>query len=128
MVPKPRFFLWIPVSAADSAAVNPNGIKTLLANGVSTFLIIGKLTFTNGSRNTSRNTGCTILDSWVFDNFILADKLFAKAWRNVSNDLCNSNNSCGKLVSLLESPIILDEHFRVTSIALLIADLKLRIS
>ena len=26
-------FLCIPVSAADAVAVNPNGIKTLLANG-----------------------------------------------------------------------------------------------
>ena len=111
------------MSGADSAAVNPNGFKTLLANGVSTFLIIGKLTFTNGSRNTSGNPGCTILDSWIFDNFILADT--SKAWRNFSNDLCNSNNLCGKLVSLLESPIIFDENFRVTSIALLIVDFNL---
>ena len=29
-------------SVADAAAVNPNGIKTLLANGLSTFLINGK--------------------------------------------------------------------------------------
>ena len=27
------FFLCIPASTADAAAVNPNGIKTLLANG-----------------------------------------------------------------------------------------------
>ena len=35
-----RFFLCIPVSAAV-AAVNPNGIKTLLANGLTTFFING---------------------------------------------------------------------------------------
>ena len=29
----PNFFLSIPASSADAAAVNPNGIKTLLANG-----------------------------------------------------------------------------------------------
>ena len=28
-----KFFLWIAASIADAAAVNPNGIKTLLANG-----------------------------------------------------------------------------------------------
>ena len=28
-----RFFLFIPASTADAAAVNPNGIKTRLANG-----------------------------------------------------------------------------------------------
>ena len=30
--PDPNIFLSIPASAADAAAVNPNGIKTLLAN------------------------------------------------------------------------------------------------
>ena len=32
-VPDPIIFLCIPASTADAAAVNPNGIKTLLANG-----------------------------------------------------------------------------------------------
>ena len=34
-----NIFLWIAVSAADADAANPNGIKTLLANGLSTFLL-----------------------------------------------------------------------------------------
>ena len=33
VVPDPNNFFCIPASAADVAAVNPNGIKTLLANG-----------------------------------------------------------------------------------------------
>ena len=37
VVPDPRNFLCIPASAADAAAVNPNGIKTLLADGLITF-------------------------------------------------------------------------------------------
>ena len=36
-----RFVLCIPASGADVAAVNPNGIKTLLANGLITFFING---------------------------------------------------------------------------------------
>ena len=32
-VPDPKIFLCIPASATDAAAGNPNGIKTLLANG-----------------------------------------------------------------------------------------------
>ena len=39
-----RFFLiyiYIPASAADAAAVNPKGTKTLLANGLITFFIYG---------------------------------------------------------------------------------------
>ena len=35
--PDPNIFLWIAASVADVAAVIPNGIKTLLANGSSTF-------------------------------------------------------------------------------------------
>ena len=40
-------FLWIAESVADAAAVNPNGIKTLLVNGLSTFLIKGYPFFSN---------------------------------------------------------------------------------
>ena len=36
-----RFFLFIPTSATDSATVNPNGIRNLLANCLSTFFIKG---------------------------------------------------------------------------------------
>ena len=34
----PKIFLCIPTSAADAAVVNPRGIKTLLGNGLITFL------------------------------------------------------------------------------------------
>ena len=37
VVPDPKIFLCIPASAADVAAVNSNGIKTLLADGLITF-------------------------------------------------------------------------------------------
>ena len=35
--PDPRIFFCILASAADAAAFNPKGIKTLLANGLITF-------------------------------------------------------------------------------------------
>ena len=41
VVPDPNIFLCIPASAADAAAVNPKGIKILLANGLTTFFING---------------------------------------------------------------------------------------
>ena len=57
----PRLFLCIPASAA--AAVNPKGIKTLLANGLITFFIKGNPIFSNGLRSLPRNApDCTILD------------------------------------------------------------------
>ena len=41
------FFLQIVASVADDLAVNPNDIKTLLANGLSLFLIKGNPVFNN---------------------------------------------------------------------------------
>ena len=34
VVPESKIFLFIPASAADAASADPNGIKTLLANGL----------------------------------------------------------------------------------------------
>ena len=64
-------FLCIPASAADAAAVNPKGIKTLLANGLITFFINGNTVFSNGPSNPP---DCIVLDNYVFDNLISADK------------------------------------------------------
>ena len=49
------FFFCIPASATDAAAVNPNGISTLLANALITFLISGNPVFHNRSRSLPRN-------------------------------------------------------------------------
>ena len=60
-VPNPKIFLCI---LAYAAAVNPNGIKTLLANGLITFFINGNPVFSNGLRSLPRNPPyCIILDN-----------------------------------------------------------------
>ena len=83
-----NFFLCIPASAADGAAVNPKGIKTLLANGWITFFIKGNPVFSNGPRSLPRNPpDCIILDNWVFDKLISVDDLLAKALRRFSTCL-----------------------------------------
>ena len=41
VVPELKIFLCITESAADAAAVNPNGIKKLLSNGLIPFFING---------------------------------------------------------------------------------------
>ena len=47
-----------------TAAVKPNGIKTLLANGLITFFINGSPVFNNGPRSLPRNPpDCIILDN-----------------------------------------------------------------
>ena len=46
-LPDPNTFLRIAASVADAVAVNPNGIKTLLVNGLSAFFIKGNPNFSN---------------------------------------------------------------------------------
>ena len=41
-------------SVGDAGDINPNGIKTLLANGLSTFSIKGNPVFSNGPKKYSR--------------------------------------------------------------------------
>ena len=109
-------FLCIPVSDDDAAALYLNGIKTLVANGLSTFFIKGKPAFSAGPRSLTRNPAdCTILDSWVFNNFILGNELFAKGLWNLSI----SDNLYEKLVSSLESPITFDDSFSSTLLPML---------
>ena len=84
VTPDPNIFLWIAASVADADVVNPNGIKTLLANSLSTLPIKGKPVFSNGPKSLPKNPpDCSILCNWVFDNFILAEELFAKAARSL---------------------------------------------
>ena len=42
---------------------------------------------------------CPILCIWVFDNFVVADELFAKTLRNCKTCVLVNNNLCRKLVS-----------------------------
>ena len=59
-----KFFLCIPASTVDAAALNPRGIKTLLANVSITFFISGNPVFSNGPNNLPRNPpDCIILDN-----------------------------------------------------------------
>ena len=87
-----KSFLCIPASADDAVDVNPNGKKELLADGLNTFM---KPVFSNGPRNLPKNhPECTILDSCVFDNFILAYELLAKALQSLET-LSDNNNLWG---------------------------------
>ena len=43
-----------------------------------------------------------ICQNWVFNNFILADELFAKALQSFESCLSVTNNLCGKLISSLQ--------------------------
>ena len=63
-------FLWIAASAADADVVNPNGIRALLANGLSTLPIKGNTGFSNGPKSLPENAcDCSIICNWLFNNF-----------------------------------------------------------
>ena len=79
--PNPKLFFWTAESVTDAAAVNPDSIKTFLANDLSTFFIKGKPNFSCSPRSLLKNPpDCPILKRWVFDHFILTDEPFAKAF------------------------------------------------
>ena len=64
VVPDPKIFLSIPASAANTAAVSPNRIKTLLTHGVITFLINGSPVCNNRPRSLLKTPpSCIILDN-----------------------------------------------------------------
>ena len=95
-------FLWILTSTADSAVVDPYGIKTLLANDWSTFSIDGKPVYSNVPRSLSINSrDCIIFHVWGFDNFILAKKLFVEILQRFPFCLLVSNNLCRKIAPVI---------------------------
>ena len=68
------------MNSSHVAAVNTNGTKTLLGSGLSTFFIKGNPAHGSGPKSIPKNTSdCHISCNWVFDNYILAKELFAKA-------------------------------------------------
>ena len=122
-IPDPNIFLWIATSVADAAAVIPNGIGTLLANGLSTFPIKGNPVVRNGTKSLPKILlDCLILCNWVFDSFILAEELFAEALQSLETCVLVDNNLSRKLFPLLELPKTFDEIFKVTSVPFLNPD------
>ena len=51
VLPDPKIFLWIAESVSDAESVNLNGIKILLASGLSTFPIKGNPVFSNAPKS-----------------------------------------------------------------------------
>ena len=106
-----------------NAVANLNGIKTLLANGLSTFFIKGKPVFSNGRRSLPKSPpDCLILCNWVFDDFTSAEET---ALRSFETCLLVNNNLCGKLFPSLEQPTTFNKNFKVTSTAFFISDFNL---
>ena len=54
---------------------------------------------------------CIILDSWFFDNFILANKLYPKALTSLEACILVNNGLSGELVLSLELQITFNKIF-----------------
>ena len=111
--PDPKIFL----------SMNPTGIKMLLANGLNTFPIKGNQIFGNGPKSLPKNSPVwSILCYWIFDNFILAEELFPKAWWGFETCVLVNNNLCGKFFSSLESPTTFSKNFKSISVPFFVPD------
>ena len=60
VIPNPYIFFLIAAYVSDAAAVNPNGIKALLACGLTTLFIIGVPVFSNGPKSLIWKSSYTI--------------------------------------------------------------------
>ena len=99
--------------------LNPYGIKALLANVLNTIFINGEPVFSNSPIGLARNhSNCIILDSWVFDNFILNNKLFAKVLQRFGIFQLVSRYLCELLIKV-------DNNHRVTPVLSFAADFNL---
>ena len=94
----------------------------MFANDVISSIIGGPNILSGPNRNPPNYT---ILDNWVSENFVLADKPFAKALQIFGTCVLVNSNLCRKLVLSLELPIKFDERFKVTSVPFLIPDFNL---
>ena len=90
---------------------------SVLANGLIKFFINGSPVFNNGPRSLPTYAlDCIILDTWVFDNLMSVDELFANALRRFATSSLVNNNLWGKLVSSSRSPIIFDDNLKTISV------------
>ena len=76
-------------------------------------------------RQNRNSPNCTILDSWVFDNFILADEPLAKDLQMLETCVSVNNTLCRILLSSLEWPAIFILGFKVTLVLVFITDFDL---
>ena len=59
-----KIFSCVPASAGEADAINPYGIKTLLANGLMTLFINGEPVFSNEPKSPPKNPpNCIMLDN-----------------------------------------------------------------
>ena len=109
--PYPKILFSTPAFKCNAAAVNPNCIKTFLANDLVTFFIYTKPVYIDGIRSLPRNLpGWMILNICLFYNFTLAGKLFVS--QTFKTCVLGSNSVWRKSVSSI--PVIYIDNRKVT--------------
>ena len=99
VVPDLNIFLWIAASVTDADRVNPNGIKTLLANGLNSCSIKCYPVFSNVLKVYLIILLIVLFCAiQFFIIFSLADELFSKALRSLKSCVFCSNSLCRKLL------------------------------
>ena len=120
-MPDPNIFSWIAASVVDATAVNPNGIKTLLADGLRLFPILKTIHFL--VKVLKVYLKILLIEMFCaiefFDNFILADEPFAKALQSFENCVLVNNSLCRIFFLSFDSPTAFNEVFKVTSVPFL---------
>ena len=114
---EPKNFVIISSSVAYVALVNPNGIRILLGTVLVTFFINSNGVFNIFDGNAP---DCILLDNWVFDSLLIAEKLFPRALEKFKTYLLVNHNLCRILWLTLELPIIFDDRQFPTSISFLL--------
>ena len=89
VVPQPCIFFWNPASTAEAAVVIPNGAKLFFATGTATFINGPAILLSNEPKKPPK---LVILDIWVLDSFIPADKMFSNAFLGLVFCLAVNNN------------------------------------
>ena len=96
----------INVVVADTGAANPNGIKMLLANGLSRFFIKSKLVFSNGPKSLSRNPNRKPCKIWIVKGSEFYNRSM-KSWLEKNAIELHSKHNKGK--SVVTEPLNLKE-------------------
>ena len=65
------------------------------------------------------------MNNWVLENLVSTDELFEEALQIQETCLSVNNNSCGKLVSSFELPVMLGDILIVISVSFLVAAFNL---
>ena len=101
-------------------------VSIIFINIVSSIILHESIPGEKGGKIERNPPTCIISDGWVFDNFLLADEVFAKALSSLETSVSVNYSLCIHLVSSLEEPITFDEWFkRFISVLFFIPDFDL---